>query len=205
VDLRQPERKIRLVELLDEAYLNRVSLGGYGYARYEGIHYNKETGQGQPFFYYTNGVAASEVSIDRFTGEAKVVRTDILMDLGRPINHGVDLGQTTGAFVQGMGWVTTENLFYDPKGRLLSISPSTYKIPSVQDIPRVFNVHLLENLENTKNLLGNKAVGEPPLLLAISVWTAIKNALTYSGKGVIPALRLPATQEEILCSNAFPD
>ncbi|MDZ4660337.1 MAG: xanthine dehydrogenase molybdopterin binding subunit [Pseudomonadota bacterium] len=193
-----PGDRVPLKEVIEAAYLNRISLGAHGYYRYPGIHYNKETGQGNPFFYFTNGVGASEVSIDRFTGEVKVLRTDILMDLGRPINHGVDYGQTTGAFIQGLGWVTTEKLYYNKDGSLLTRSPSTYKIPSVQDIPRIFNIDFLINDENRKNLSGSKAVGEPPLLLAISVWTAIKNALSASARKKPVTIKLPATQEEIL-------
>lgn len=199
-DSAHPAQKIAFAELAREAHLQRVSLGAYGYFRYPRIHFNKETGKGEPFFYFTNGVAASEVTIERATGEVKVERVDILMDLGRPINHGVDLGQVTGGFIQGMGWVTTEKLHYDKKGRLHSFSPSTYKIPSIQDIPRVFHVDLLENSENEKNVRGSKAVGEPPLLLAVSVWCAIKNALTYANNGRAPRLRLPATGEEVLCA-----
>lgn len=198
-DPREPATKrIPFQELLDEAYLNRVSLMAHGYYRYPGIHYNKETGKGHPFFYFTNGVAASEVSICRHTGELKVLRTDILMDLGRPLNEAIDHGQVTGAFIQGMGWVTTEKLHYDPKGRLVTISPSTYKIPSIQDIPRDFRVKLLTNDGNQKNFRGGKAVGEPPLLLCISVWTAVGDALSYALQGKPAKLPIPATQEEIL-------
>lgn len=197
-----PKETLTFSELVLEAYLNRQSLAQQGYFKYPGIFYNKETGQGSPFFYFTNGVAASEVSIDKWTGELKVLRTEILMDLGRPINESVDLGQVTGAFIQGMGWVTTENLFYK-NGRLLANSPSTYKIPSVHDIPRVFNCRLLENPINTRNVRASKAVGEPPLLLSISVWTAAKNALSYckattqSNLKLPIQLKIPATQEQI--------
>lgn len=187
--------KISFKDLLMEAYLNRVPLTAQGFFKYPDIFFNKETGQGQPFFYFTNGVAASEVSIDRLTGELKVLRAELFMDLGRPINKGIDLGQVTGGFVQGMGWVTTENLFYN-QGRLVSCSPSTYKIPSVHDIPRIFNCHLIDNPINIKNVKASKAVGEPPLLLAISVWAAIKDALA-SEKNKTQNLRVPATQEQI--------
>lgn len=190
--------KISLRELIEEAYLNRVSLGAMDFYRYPGIHFNKETGQGQPFFYFTNGVAVSEVSIDRFTGEAKVLRSDVLMDLGRPTNEGIDMGQVLGAFVQGMGWMTTENLFYSGKGALLTYSPSTYKIPSVHDIPRDFRVDFWPRSTNEKNLKGSKAVGEPPLMLSISVWTAIKNAISSHPQGSGQNMSVPATQEKIL-------
>lgn len=193
----QTQKKISFVELLQEAYLNRISLSAYGFYRYPGIYFNKETGQGEPFFYFTNGVAVSEVQIDRYTGEVKVLRSDLLMDLGRLMNKEIDQGQVTGAFVQGMGWLTTEKLFYDDKGVLKTHSPSTYKIPSVHDIPREFNIEFIENPQNSKNLKGSKAVGEPPLMLAISVWTAIKNAMSYQTKS-IPNLVVPASQENIL-------
>ncbi|OYZ11287.1 MAG: hypothetical protein B7Y39_19620 [Bdellovibrio sp. 28-41-41] len=202
-DKSNPKETIKFSELVLEAYLNRQSLTQQGYFKYPGIFYNKETGQGSPFFYFTNGVAASEVSINRWTGEVKVLRTEILMDLGRPINEAIDHGQVTGAFVQGMGWVTTENLFYK-NGRLLSNTPSTYKIPSVQDIPRVFKCHLIDNQINIRNVRASKAVGEPPLLLAISVWSAVKNALSYyKPKSSVAKLdkpvklKIPATQEQI--------
>jgi xanthine dehydrogenase large subunit len=191
--------KISFKELLQEAYLNRISLSAYGFYRYPGIFFNKETGQGKPFFYFTNGVAVSEVSVDKFTGEVKVLRSDLLMDLGRPQNKDIDLGQVTGAFVQGMGWVTTERLFYDEKGVLKTYSPSTYKIPSVHDIPRLFNIEFIENNLNARNLKGSKAVGEPPLMLAISVWTAVKNAMANKlGNKKIPQLVVPASSEAVL-------
>lgn len=190
-----PKNVISFSELVEEAYLNRVSLMAHGYFKYPGIFFNKESGQGRPFFYFTNGVAASEVSVNRITGELKVLRSEIFMDLGRPINDGVDRGQVTGGFVQGLGWVTTENLYYKD-GRLVSCSPSTYKIPSVHDVPRVFKCHLIDNPLNGRNVRGSKAVGEPPLLLAVSVWAAVKDALR-AAKGRVIQLPLPATQEVI--------
>ncbi len=192
-------RKISFAELCREAFLSRVQLGDYGFFKIPDIHFDKVTGQGDPFFYFTQGVGCSEVLIDRFTGETKVLRVDLLMDLGQPINYGLDIGQVTGAFVQGMGWVTSENLVYDSKGYLLSHSPSTYKIPNTQDTPRVFNVDLVANPHNTKNVRATKAVGEPPLLLGLSVWTAVKDAL-YSGQAPEKHLDLvlPATLERIL-------
>jgi xanthine dehydrogenase large subunit len=138
------------------------------------------------------------VLIDRFTGMMRVLRSDLLMDIGRPINPGIDRGQITGAFIQGMGWCTTEELRYDSRGLLLTHSPTTYKIPNIQDVPEVFNVEWIDNPHNTANIRGSKAVGEPPLLLAISVWAAVKNALSFVSTGARPTLRLPATNEEIL-------
>jgi xanthine dehydrogenase large subunit len=186
------EHKISFEALVNEAYLNRISLSDYAHYLIPGIAFNKLTGQGNAFLYFTQGAACSEVSIDIDTGEVKVLQVDILMDLGRPVNKPLDIGQVSGAFVQGMGWVTTEKLFYSKKGALLSHAPSTYKIPSIQDTPRIFNIELHENDQNFANVRGTKAVGEPPLLLGISVWTAITDAVKSF------KMELPATQEEIL-------
>ena len=194
------DKKIEFKYLVLEAYLNRVSLSDYAFYKIPGIEFNKITGQGNAFLYFTQGAACSEVSLNKDTGEVKVLRTDILMDLGRPVNEDLDLGQISGAFIQGLGWVTTENLFYNDQGLLLSHAPSTYKIPNVQDTPRVFNIKLLENDENYTNVRGTKAVGEPPLLLAISAWMAVNNALSFLPhyQDKYPEIRIPATSENIL-------
>lgn len=191
-------KSIAWKDLVKQAYLNRMSLGEYAHFKTEGLGFDKARSQGTPFNYFTNGVAVSEVEIDTWTGETKVLRADILMDLGRPLNPGIDRGQVTGAFIQGMGWVTSEKLFYNKEGKLLSHSPTTYKIPSIQDTPRVFNVAFIENHENHQNVHRSKAVGEPPFLLGISVWTALKNALRYRSAQKIPNLKSPATPEELL-------
>ncbi len=196
VDSNNPQNRLAFKELVNEAYLNRQPLSAQGFYDRKGLHFNKLTGSGEPFYYYTNGVAASEVSIDKFTGEMKVLRSEVLMDLGRPINEGIDLGQVQGGFIQGMGWLTTEKLFYR-NGALLSHAPSTYKIPSIQDVPRQFNCQLIQRATNPGNVRSSKAVGEPPLPLAMSVWAAIKNALYYATKQPIDDLKVPATQEEI--------
>lgn len=194
------DKKIEFKYLILEAYLNRVSLSDYAFYKIPGIEFNKLTGQGDAFLYFTQGAACSEVILNKDTGEVKVLRTDILMDLGRSINHDLDIGQVSGAFIQGMGWVTTENLFYNDQGLLISHAPSTYKIPNVQDIPREFSIKLLENDQNTSNVRGTKAVGEPPLLLGIAVWTAINNALSYLPRYIAsyPQMRIPATNENVL-------
>lgn len=192
--------KIDFAELVNESYLNRISLSEYAHYRFPNLAFNKITGQGTPFLYFTQGVAASEVQVDRATGEVKVLRVDILMDLGRPINEDLDLGQVWGGFIQGMGWVTTERLFYSKQGALLSHAPSTYKIPNIQDTPRVFKARLIPNDGNAVNVRGSKAVGEPPLLLALSVWTAIHDAISHLPpyRKRFPNLSIPATQEEVL-------
>jgi xanthine dehydrogenase large subunit len=205
---KNPARSMSFAALVNEAYHHRISLSDYAHYKIPGIEFNKLTGQGRAFLYFTQGTAASEVSIDLDTGEVKVLRCDILMDLGRPINEALDFGQVTGGFIQGMGWVTTEKLYYNGAGLLTSHSPSTYKIPNVQDTPRVFNTKLLSNEENYANFRGTKAVGEPPLLLSISVWTAIADAIRQlpEYKAHYPDLEIPATQEQVLraiCPDRF--
>jgi xanthine dehydrogenase large subunit len=195
------QKTISWKELVKMAYMNRVSLGDYAFFKTPDLGFDKKTLSGRAFNYFTNGAAVSEVEIDEYTGELKVLRTDILIDLGRSINPGIDIGQVSGAFVQGMGWVTTENLFYQENtGKLLSHSPTTYKIPNIQDTPRIFNIELLENNTNEQNVLRSKAVGEPPLLLGSSVWMAVKNALSFrcNLKNDLPKITSPATAEVIL-------
>jgi xanthine dehydrogenase large subunit len=192
-----PAKKVSFRQVVKKAYHQRVNLGARGFYATPIIHFDWNAGTGHPFLYFTNGAAVSEVLIDRFTGMTRIVRSDLLMDIGRMINPGIDRGQVTGAFVQGAGWCTTEELCYTEKGELTTHSPTTYKIPNIQDLPDTFNVDFLDN-DNTINIRGSKAVGEPPLLLGISVWAAIKNALSsVSGDGV-PGLNLPATHEEIV-------
>jgi len=191
-------KEMPLKELVGIAYFNRISCGGYAFFKTPGLGFCKNTVEGKAFNYYTQGVAATEVLIDEYTGEMKVTRSDILMDLGRPINPGIDRGQVTGAYVQGMGWVTTENLYYDDKGHLVSHSPTTYKIPNVQDTPRVFNVDFISNDDNDCNVHRSKAVGEPPFLLGTSAWTAVKHALSYRTKNDVIDITSPCTGEVIL-------
>lgn len=195
-----PGHRLTFASLVNEAYHHRISLSDYAHYKFPNLSFNKLSGEGRAFLYFTQGAAASEVELDPNTGEVKVRRVDLIMDLGRPVNHALDMGQVYGGFVQGMGWVTTEKLHYNKKGFLVSHSPSTYKIPSIQDTPRIFNVRLLKNEKNLSNVRGTKAAGEPPLLLAISVWTAIHDALKmlpqYAQR--LPQMELPATQEQVL-------
>ena len=184
-------------KLVKLAYHERVSLGERGFYATPRLDWDWTSGRGTPFLYFTMGVACSEVLIDRFTGDLKVLRCDVLMDIGKPINPGIDRGQLVGAFIQGMGWVTTEELRYDDKGVLLAHSPTTYKIPNINDVPEVFNVDWID-VENPINVRGSKAVGEPPLLMAISAWCAVKHALGFVSNGELAKLKLPATNEEIL-------
>jgi xanthine dehydrogenase large subunit len=198
-DSRTADLSLSFSDLVNEAYLSRASLCEYAHYRIENLGFNKISGRGQAFLYFTQGVAATEVELDLDTGEVKVLRSDILMDLGRPVNIGLDIGQISGGFVQGQGWVTTENLVYNKDGFLLSHSPSTYKIPSVHDKPREFRIELVRNEGNIVNVRRTKASGEPPLLLAISVWTAIKDAVARHNNS-IAQIQLPATSEVVLRS-----
>ncbi|HEX7829602.1 MAG TPA: molybdopterin cofactor-binding domain-containing protein, partial [Thermoanaerobaculia bacterium] len=184
-------------KLVKAAYMERVPLGERGFYATPRIDWDWTSGQGHPFLYFTMGTACAEVLIDRFTGELKVLRADVLMDIGKPLNPGVDRGQLVGGFIQGLGWVTTEDLRYTPKGELLSHSPTTYKIPNINDLPEQFSMDWIEH-DNPVNIGGSKAVGEPPLLMALSVWCAVKHALRFVSNGDVPKLRLPATNEEIL-------
>ena len=197
-DDRLPEKKITFGELVKLAFMQRISLGERGFYATPEIDFDRETQKGEPFYYYTTGAAVSEVLIDRFTGKLKLERSDLLLDIGESINPGIDRGQIIGGFIQGAGWVTNEDLRYSEKGELLSYSPTTYKIPNIQDLPEIFNVDTIENPQHKINVRRSKAVGEPPLMLCLSVWIAVKHALSAVRNGVIPRLNLPATGEEIL-------
>ncbi|MEM6328678.1 MAG: molybdopterin cofactor-binding domain-containing protein [Planctomycetota bacterium] len=197
-DRRNPDQQIGFPELCDRARRDRIDLGARGFYATPGVDYNRETGRGNPFLYFTQGAAAAEVKIDRFTGELTVTRADVLIDIGKSINPGVDRGQVIGGFIQGMGWVTNECLVYDEHGALLSHSPTTYKIPAVTDVPAVFNCDMFPNDDNTENIRRSKAVGEPPLMHALAVWCAARHALSCVSPAASQALRLPATGEELL-------
>jgi xanthine dehydrogenase large subunit len=201
-DRRIPNRRLTFGDVVRQAYELRVSLGERGFYATPGVDFNRETGRGTPFLYFTNGVACSEILIDRLTGELKVTRVDLILDAGKSINPGIDRGQIVGGFVQGMGWVTTEELVYSPKGNLWSCSPTTYKIPAVTDVPEIFNFRFLDNPNNDVSIYRSKAVGEPPLLLGISVWLAVKNALVYAGVNRPGSLAIPATGERVLLALA---
>ena len=197
-DKRNPEKRLTFQELVKLAFLDRVSLGERGFYSTPEINFNRDTEKGEPFFYYTTGAAVSEVLIDRLTGHLKLLRSDLLLDIGESINPGIDRGQIVGGFIQGVGWVTNEDLRYSEKGELLTFSPTTYKIPNIQDVPEIFNVDTIQNPHHQINIRRSKAVGEPPLMLCLSVWIAVKHALSCVRKDVCPQLNLPATGEEIL-------
>lgn len=186
--------------LISEAYMARVHLSAAGFYKTPDIHWDREAGKGRPFYYFAYGAAVSEVSVDTLTGEYRIERTDILHDVGKSLNPAIDKGQVEGGFVQGVGWLTTEELWWDDKGRLRTHAPSTYKIPLASDRPRIFNVSLAEWSENKERTIRrSKAVGEPPLMLGISVLEAISMAVaSVSGYRECPRLDTPATPERVL-------
>jgi xanthine dehydrogenase large subunit len=191
---------LSFAQAAEKTWLERVSLSATGYYKTPDIHWDAETMTGSPFYYFTFGASVSEVVIDTLTGESRVLTTDILQDVGSSLNPSIDLGQIEGAFVQGMGWVTSEELVWDPKGRLMTHGPSTYKIPGSRDVPPHFKVHILEDVPNpVPTIYRSKAVGEPPVMLAISVWLALRDAVSRTGAPkLMPKLDAPATPEAIL-------
>jgi xanthine dehydrogenase large subunit len=194
------EQVFSFAEFAQIAYMARVSLSSTGFYKTPKIHFDRATGKGRPFFYYATGASVSEVIIDTLTGEYKTLRTDILQDVGHSINPAIDLGQIEGAFVQGMGWRTTEELVWNEQGRLLSNNPATYKIPAINDAPEDFRVALLPDAPNREHTIYNsKAVGEPPFMLGMSVWSALKDAIaSVVDHKVSPTLDTPATPERVL-------
>jgi len=185
------------------AYANRIQLWSDGFYRTPKIHYDKTTLTGRPFYYFAYGAACTEVAIDTLTGENKVVRVDILHDVGRSINPALDIGQIEGAFVQGMGWLTTEELVWNSQGALATHAPSTYKIPTAGDVPEHFRIELWDAPNTEDNVGGSKAVGEPPFMLAISVFEALRDAVAQArGDGKPVKLTAPATPEQVLRSLA---
>jgi xanthine dehydrogenase large subunit len=183
------------------AYQARVSLSSTGYYATPKITWDRVKGQGRPFFYFAYGVAVSEVVIDTLTGENRILRADILHDTGSSLNPALDIGQVEGAYVQGAGWLTTEELVWDGKGRLSTHAPSTYKIPACSDRPRVFNVALWEQPNREDSVGKSKAVGEPPFNLGISAFLALSHAVEACGDGTVyPDLRAPATAEAVLAA-----
>ena len=181
-------------------WMKRVSLSATGFYATPKIHWDGAKLKGRPFFYFTYGAAVAEVVIDTLTGENRCLRADIVQDCGKPLNPTLDLGQVEGAFVQGMGWLTCEELWWDDTGKLRTVGPSTYKIPGSRDVPPQFNVEILDDEPNReKTIFRSKAVGEPPLMLAISVWLALRDAVSSLSGGNLPAaLDAPATPERVL-------
>jgi xanthine dehydrogenase large subunit len=187
-------------EVAKLAHRSRVQLSSTGYYSTPKIHYDTKLHQGRPFYYFAYGAALSEVEVDTLTGEYRLRQVDILHDAGQSLNPAIDLGQVEGGFVQGMGWLTTEELWWDDKGHLRTHAPSTYKIPACGDVPAAFNVSLFKAGRNKEDVVyRSKAVGEPPLMLGIAVFQALRDAVAACGDGWrVPRLDAPATAERVL-------
>ncbi|MGB7452423.1 MAG: xanthine dehydrogenase molybdopterin binding subunit [Lysobacterales bacterium] len=194
------ESEISFAELAEQAWLGRISLSATGFYRTPKIYYDPQTSSGRPFLYFAYGAAVSEVEVDCLTGESRITRVDILYDAGKSLNPAIDIGQIEGGFVQGAGWLTSEEVWWDKQGQLRTHAPSTYKIPTCGDMPEVFNVRLWDKGRNReKTIHRSKAVGEPPLMLAISVHSAINQVIAGKlGGNSLPSLNTPATPEAIL-------
>jgi xanthine dehydrogenase large subunit len=190
---------LTFAQLVWDAYVARVSLSATGYYATPRIHYDKETLTGRPFFYFAYGAALSEVVVDTLTGEHRLLQADLLHDVGASLNPAIDIGQVEGGFLQGVGWLTSEELWWDATGRLMTHAPSTYKIPTAHDWPAKFSVALLGWSRNAEDsIYRSKAVGEPPLMLAMSVFYAIRDAIGSLSQEHHPHLDAPATPERVL-------
>ncbi|MEJ2048521.1 MAG: xanthine dehydrogenase molybdopterin binding subunit [Calditrichota bacterium] len=200
-DKNNPKRRISFAAAIPICYLAQTSLSATGFYRTPDIDFDRQKGNGRPFHYYAFGMAVTEVLLDILTGHYKIMRTDILHDVGESLNPAIDMGQLTGGFIQGLGWCTTEEIKWDEEGHLLTHSPDTYKIPTAGDIPADFRVNFLEGYPNPNTIRRSKAIGEPPFMLALSAWLAIKDAISAVGNHKFePQFSLPATNEVILLS-----
>ncbi len=194
------DKSVSFGEFIKAAYMARVQLSAAGFYKTPDIHWDREKGTGRPFYYFSYGASVSEVSVDTLTGEYQVDRVDILHDVGNSLNPAIDLGQVEGGFIQGMGWLTSEELWWDDSGRLRTHAPSTYKIPLASDMPRIFNVELAKWSTNPERTIRrSKAVGEPPLMLAMSVHQALSMAAaSVADYKIAPRMDTPATPEHVL-------
>ena len=191
------DAQMTFAEAVQTAYLNRVSLSATGFYKTPDLAWDRIKGEGTPFFYFAQGAAITEVVIDTLTGENRILRTDILHDAGASLNPSLDIGQVEGGYVQGAGWLTTEELVWDDKGRLRTHAPSTYKIPACSDRPDIFNVALWDQPNPAQTIYRSKAVGEPPFMLGTSAFLALSDAVAACGPHY-PDLQAPATAEEVL-------
>jgi xanthine dehydrogenase large subunit len=200
VGARDSNQVLEFGELAKLCWLGRVSLSSTGFYKTPDIHWDQAAMKGEPYFYFSYGAAVAEVAVDTLTGEARVLGADLVQDCGRSLNRAIDLGQIEGGFVQGLGWLTSEELWWDGEGRLRTVGPSTYKIPGSRDVPPRFNVRILEGMPaRAATIYGSKGIGEPPIQLATAVWTALKDAIGSTvDHQVAVSLDAPATPERIL-------
>ena len=185
--------------LAQRAHENRISLSSTGFYKTPKVKWDRIAGRGRPFFYFAHGISVTEVVLDTLTGENRILRSDILHDVGKSLNPALDIGQIEGGSVQGVGWLTTEELWWDESGRLRTHAPSTYKIPAASDAPDIFNVKLWDAPNNEDTIYRSKAVGEPPFMLGISAFLALSDAVSACGPNY-PDLDAPATPEALLAA-----
>lgn len=198
-DSKNEKRQMTFDEAVSMAYFNQTSLSATGFYKTPEVNFNRETGKGKPFHYFSYAMSVSEVELDILTGHHTIVRNDIVFDVGDSINKLIDTGQIEGGFIQGVGWCTTEDMKYDKNGNLLNHSPDTYKIPTISDIPHDFRLTLLDGIPNPNTIRRSKAIGEPPFMLCFSVWLAIKDAVSaVADHTKEPDFKIPATNEVIL-------
>ncbi len=198
-DRTHPQRKISFTEAAQLMFAKRISMSATGYYRTPGIYMDWTVGKGHPFYYYSYGMGAVEVELDLLTGKVKLIRVDLLHDVGDSLNPEIDRGQIEGAFIQGMGWTLLEDLRYTEDGKLLNRTPDTYKIPAVTDIPAEINVHLLEGYPNDGTIHRSKAIGEPPFMYGIAPWLAVKDIIaSLTDYENVPEIELPATNDRIV-------
>jgi xanthine dehydrogenase large subunit len=198
-EVRTPKQVRSFDQAVQYAYSQRVQLWSDGFYATPHIHYDRATLSGRPFYYFAYGAACSEVAIDTLTGEHKLLRVDILHDVGHSLNPAIDIGQIEGGFVQGLGWLTTEELVWGADGKLLTRGASTYKIPTAADIPEHFNIQMWPEANPKDNIGGSKAVGEPPFMLAMSVFEALRDAVGEALGGHAPVrMDAPVTPERVL-------
>ncbi|MFS2226000.1 xanthine dehydrogenase molybdopterin binding subunit [Pantoea sp. B65] len=197
--VRVGDKHFTFADVAQMAWLNQVPLSATGFYKVPGIHYDRQAGRGTPFYYFAYGVACAEVVIDTLTGEYRLLRADILHDVGASLNPAIDIGQVEGGFVQGMGWLTSEELVWNDRGRLMTDGPASYKIPAIADVPADMRVTLVENRRNPQDtVFHSKAVGEPPFMLGISVWCALQDAVaSVADYQTHPLLDAPATPERV--------
>jgi xanthine dehydrogenase large subunit len=199
LDIQHSDRCIKFDEAMNIMRLRQVSLSSTGYYRTPDIGWDKVKGWGKPFYYYSFGMCVSEILLDTLTGQHTLVRVDIVHDAGKSLNPLIDRGQIEGGFIQGVGWCTTEEIKWDNKGRLMTHSPDTYKIPTILDIPKEFHVELLQGYPNPVAIRQSKTVAEPPFMYGLSTWLAIKDAVSATNNHASePEFSLPATNEVIL-------
>jgi len=197
--VRVVDKHFTFAQVAQQAWLNQVPLSATGFYKVPGIHYDRNAGRGKPFYYFAYGAACCEVLVDTLTGEYRLLRADILHDVGASLNPALDIGQVEGGFVQGMGWLTCEELVWSDQGKLLTDGPASYKIPAISDVPHQLHVTLVENRKNPQDtVFHSKAVGEPPFMLGIAVWSALQDAVaSVDNYRRHPLLDTPATPERV--------